>query len=327
MTPTVSVAIATYNYGRFLGRALESALGQTFRDLEVIVLDDGSTDDTPSVIEPYRKDPRVRYYRANHLGVAAAKSAAVMQCRGPFVAFLDADDEWLPTKLERQLALFSDLEVGVVSCGRTLIDPDGCELEYQQQPLYRGQVLSQIYENNFVCFSSAVVRRVVLDAIGLFDERLPLAVDYDLWLRAAARCSFDFVAEPLVRYRVGHANLSRRGEERLRIVLDIRERFLTEQGGRRLLDAELVLKAYADVCCDIALLAAQRSRLAALSWLLRALSVSPLKRSAWHGLARLPIPEVAMRWGRRLLGRPEDWTVRRRVPPSTDACVAGRGMA
>src|SRR5262245_53887166 len=122
MTPTVSVAIATYNYGRFLGRALDSALGQTLRDLEVVVLDDGSTDDTAAVIEPYLKDDRVRYYRTGHFGVAAAKSAAVKLCRGPFVAFLDADDEWLPVKLERQMALFADPEVGVVSCGRLLID-------------------------------------------------------------------------------------------------------------------------------------------------------------------------------------------------------------
>jgi glycosyltransferase involved in cell wall biosynthesis len=326
MTPTVSVAIATYNYGRYLGRALDSALGQTFRDLEVVVLDDGSTDDTPAVVEPYLKDSRVRYHRAKHLGVAAAKSAAVDLCRAPFVAFLDADDEWMPDKLERQMALFFDPEVGVVSCGRELIDADGCPLEFRQPALHRGRVLPRMYETNFVCFSSAVVRRVVLDAIGLFDPRLPLAVDYDLWLRAATRCAFDFVPEPLVKYRVGHANLSRRAEERLRTVVDIRERFLNEYGGQRLLDPALVRDAYMVLCCDIALIAAERSRLAALPWLLRALAVRPLSRSVWHGLVRLPLPDGARRLVRRLLGRDEDWSVRRRAPQS-DACVAGRGMA
>lgn len=323
MTPTVSVAVATYNYGRFLGRALDSALAQTFRDLEVVVLDDGSTDGTPAVIEPYLKEVRVRYHRAAHRGVAAAKSAAVELCRGPFVAFLDADDEWTLDKIERQIALFRDPGVGVVSCGRRLIDPDGCELEYRQPAMHRGRVLPQMYETNFVCFSSAVVRRVILDAVGLFDPRLPLAVDYDLWLRTAARCAFDFVPDPLVNYRVGHANLSRRGEERLRTVLDIRRRFLDEHGGRRLLDPAVIRRAHAVLCCDIALLAAERSRLAALPWLLRALAAAPLSRSAWHGLLRLPLPDATRRRLRRLLGRDEDWTVRRRLPRSADPCVRG----
>src|SRR5262245_60074996 len=90
MIPTVSVAIATYNYGRFLAGALDSVLAQTFADFEVVVLDDGSTDDTPAVVRPYLRDGRVRYERADHLGLAAAKSAAVRLGRGEFVALLDA---------------------------------------------------------------------------------------------------------------------------------------------------------------------------------------------------------------------------------------------
>ena len=103
MTPRVSVVVATYNYARFLGGALQSALGQTFRDLEAIVVDDGSTDDTAAVVRPFLADGRVRYVRTDHRGQPQAKNTGVRLARAPLVAFLDADDLWLPAKLERQL--------------------------------------------------------------------------------------------------------------------------------------------------------------------------------------------------------------------------------
>src|SRR5262245_54352300 len=126
MTPAVSVIIATYNYGRFLAGALVSALGQTFRDLEVLVIDDGSTDDTGEAVRPYLADPRVRYHRTEHVGQSAAKDLGVRLARAPLVAFLDADDVWLPHKLERQVALFgADPGLGVVYTRRLLIDENG----------------------------------------------------------------------------------------------------------------------------------------------------------------------------------------------------------
>src|SRR5262249_30632882 len=156
------------------------------------------------------------------------------------IAFLDADDLWLPTKVEKQVALFrADPGLGVVYAMRQWMDEAGRLLEVRHPPCPRGFVLSEIYDTNFICFSSVVVRRTVFDAVGLFDERLELAIDYDLWLRAARRFRFDCVEEPLVRYRVGHASLSRRIGERLETAVRIRERFLNEQGGRALLDPAL----------------------------------------------------------------------------------------
>ncbi|HJT77666.1 MAG TPA: glycosyltransferase, partial [Gemmataceae bacterium] len=220
MTPRVSVVVATYNYARFLGGALESALGQTFRDLEVIVVDDGSTDDTAAVVRPYLADGRVSYVRTDHVGQPAAKNVGVRLARAPLVAFLDADDRWLPAKLARQVPLFdADPGLGVVYARRRLIDEEGWPLEYEQPVLHRGEVLGPLFERNFVCFSSAVARREVLECEGLFDEALPLAIDFDLWLRVARHYRFDYVDEPLVEYRVGHASLSRRQDERLRRVL------------------------------------------------------------------------------------------------------------
>jgi glycosyltransferase involved in cell wall biosynthesis len=318
MSPAVSVVIATYNYGRFLAGALDSALGQTFPDLEVVVVDDGSTDDTPQVIQPYLRDARVRYHRTGHLGQAAAKNAGVQLARAPLVAFLDADDLWLPAKVERQVALFrTDPELGVVCTRRLLIDEHGRELLYEQPPLYRGSVLQQIFPTNFVCFSSAMVRRTVFDAVGLFDERLVLAVDYDLWLRVAQRFRFDYVDEPLVKYRVGHANLSRRVEERLRSVLRIMRRFLDDRGGRAQVDPAVVRNTFARAYFGLALARRNRSRLAALPGHLRALALCPGSALAWQGLVSLFLPEAARRRLRLALGRPADWAVRQPIPPTS----------
>ena len=192
--PTVSVIMAAYNYGRYLAGALDSVLAQTFTDWEVIVVDDGSTDNTADVIQPYLSDRRIRYHRSNHLGAAGARNLAIGLSRGAVLAILDADDSWLPSKLERQMALFrADAELGVAYTRIIVVNEDSspasCE-EHPECPLYRGRVLPALFKENFVCFSSVMIRRSVLDDIGRFDEALPLAMDYDLLLRAAHRLSF-----------------------------------------------------------------------------------------------------------------------------------------
>jgi glycosyltransferase involved in cell wall biosynthesis len=316
MNLLVSVVIATYNYARYLAGALDSALGQTVGAIEVIVIDDGSTDNTAAVVAPYRCNPRVRYVVTEHRGQPAAKNAGIRLARAPWIAFLDADDLWLPAKLEHQLKLVqTDWPPGVVYARRLLIDAEGRALEYRQPPLHRGYVLSQMFRDNFVCFSSAVVARRVFDEVGLFDESLSLAIDYDLWLRAAARWRFDFVDEPLVKYRVGHASLSRRTEERLATAERIMRRFLDEHGGRSLLDPRLVHRAWAETCRHRALAARSRSRWAALGQLARSLSYEPFSASTWKDLASLPLAESWRRWLRRRLGK-ADWTARPRHAPA-----------
>jgi glycosyltransferase involved in cell wall biosynthesis len=316
MKPAVSVLIPTFNYGRFLGGAIASVLAQTFRDFEVIVIDDASDDDTGEVIQRFLTEPRLRYYRTSHLGPSGARNLGLRYARAPLVAFLDADDLWLPRKLERQLKLLrANPEVGVVYTRRLVIDPDGRQLEYQQPPLYRGHVLNEIFHRNFVCFSSSLVRRPVFDQVGYFDQELGLAVDFDFWLRAAARYRFDYVDEPLVKYRTGHANLSSRAEERLATVDRIMHRFLDRRGGRLMLDPKVVRRAFAEIYFDMGLLRRQRSRLAALPCYVRALALTPGWGLAWHGLASLPLPERVRRWFRRALGRPADWSVRKPVSP------------
>jgi glycosyltransferase involved in cell wall biosynthesis len=320
MTPVVSVIMPTYNYGHFLPGALESVLGQTERDLELIVVDDGSTDNTTEVIRPYLADPRVCYQPIAHGGVSAAKNTGIRLSRAPLVGFLDSDDEWLPLKVERQLALFqADAELGVAYTRRLLINPAGQSLFYEQPALHRGMILEALFQTNFVCQSSALVRRAVLDDVGLFDERCPPAEDYDLWLRVAARYRFDYVDEPLVKYRVGHASLTARTENGLLIALEVMQRFLDRDQGVELIPAPVVRRARAETYFHLSLARRQRSLWAALKYNLQALAVEPGYLPAWKSLASLALPEQGRRLVRRLLGKPVDWSIRTPLAPGPHA--------
>jgi glycosyltransferase involved in cell wall biosynthesis len=287
-------------------------LEQTYPNFEVIVVDDGSTDDTPRVVEPYVVDPRVRYERIAHQGQAAAKNRGSHLAQAPLIAFLDADDVWLPHKLERQVALMNvNPEVGVVYSRRLLMDESGRDLETGPKQLYRGNVLAPIFCDNFICFSSALVRRRVLEEVGFFDESLPLAIDYDLWLRVALHHSFDYVDCPLVKYRTGHVSLSRRIEERLILVDRITTRFLNDYGGRAALPPEVIRRSQADTYYHLGLFRRYRSRLGALPCYVRCLALEPGHALAWRGLASLALPEAWRRKLRVACGRSPDWAVRR----------------
>lgn len=207
--PSLTVVITCYNYGQYLPHALGSVLDQTCSDYEVVVVDDGSTDNTPEVMAQYAADGRIRYIRQANAGQPKAKNRGIAESHGEFIAFLDADDIWMPTKLEKQLALFADPQVGVVYSRRKWINQDGLEISGNERTLRRGEILDHIFVDNFICFSSCVIRRSCLDAVGWFDEELPMGIDYDLWIRLAARYRFDYVDERLVKYRTGHANLSK----------------------------------------------------------------------------------------------------------------------
>jgi glycosyltransferase involved in cell wall biosynthesis len=206
--PTFSVVIATYNYGRFLGRAIRSVLEQR-AELELIVVDDGSTDDTEKVICDYASDSRLRPFRTENGGQARAKNHGVAEARGEFVAFLDADDYWLPEKLSRQLSLFRKRqETGVVYSFAGLVDPNGRHLPFEMPPCHRGMVLPRLYGRAFIPFSTAVVRKRLLDQHGGFDESLKMGIDYHLWMRLSTVTEFDFVAEVTAFLTTGHAQMS-----------------------------------------------------------------------------------------------------------------------
>jgi glycosyltransferase involved in cell wall biosynthesis len=226
--PTVSVIIPTYNYADYLPEAIESVLKQTFRDIEVILVDDGSTDNTPQIVQKYLTNPLVHYVRKENGGQASAKNRGIIESTGEFIAFLDADDIWFSNKLELQLQLFGkNPHTGVVYSRRIYIDPSGKPLPTIQRKLHRGSILNKIYITNFVCFSSSIVRKNCFQRLGLFDEKLRFSEDYDFWIRVASLYDFDFVDSPLVYYRTGHTSTqqSRDKEQVYAIILGIMRRY------------------------------------------------------------------------------------------------------
>lgn len=270
MPPAVSVVIATRNYGRYLAGTIRSVLEQTWDDFEIIVVDDGSTDDTPAVVRPFLADSRVCYRRTDGLGQSRAKNLGIQLSRCPLIAFLDGDDEWLPHKLERQLPLFDDPAVGVVYGRRVLMDESGGEHATPQAAIVRGRIFNELLVFNPVCFSSVVVRRTVFETVGMFDPNLQLAIDYDLWLRVARHFDFNCVDEALVRYRTGHANLSSRIIDRLQTVLAILRRSLIRRRNEATADPMAVGEAWGSTCRTMGFVTRRKDRARAMGWYLKA---------------------------------------------------------
>jgi glycosyltransferase involved in cell wall biosynthesis len=200
MSPTVSVVIPVFNRAAAVCRAIDSVLAQTCQDFEIIVVDDGSTDGTVEAVGRYA-DGRITLVRHDrNRGGSAARNTAIHAGSAPFVAFLDSDDEWLPTKLERQLEVFrrSGSQLGLVYSGFERILEDGSLATHL--PSYRGDLSRRLLTRNVVGgTSNGMVRRQVFGAVGGFDEALPSAQDVDLWLRICQRFQADFVPEILAR--------------------------------------------------------------------------------------------------------------------------------
>lgn len=187
----ITAVIPTFNYGRYIARAIESALGQTRPPDEIIVIDDGSTDDTAQVLARFAGSLRVLH--TPRVGVSKARNTGWRAATGELIAFLDADDCWLPTKLARQLEVLAEYPHTIaVGCGNRVRDASGRELLtrfYPNPSLDRDERLRQIATRKAWVGSSnsgALIRRAVLDRVGGFDESLSAAEDWDLWLRLAA---------------------------------------------------------------------------------------------------------------------------------------------
>lgn len=310
MTPAVTVVVTSFNYGRYVEAALESVRAQTMADFECIIVDDGSTDDSVAVIESFRHDSRIRLVRQQNRGVSNARNVGIELAAAPFVAFLDADDLWRAEKLQRQLDRFeTDRSLGVVYTRRTIIDANDGARAALDDVAPEGEVIGPLFRQNFVCFSSGMVRTEAALRVGGFNECLGLAVDYDFWLRLARNYLFGVVDEPLVAYRVGHGvNLSRRQRERYHVARFVMRRFEKhfDPPAAALTRAE-VARAEAETFAHLGVLCRGSSRRFEIGWLLRALRADPRYLPAWRGLLAAVTPADFRRWLRKLRGTRNDW--------------------
>ncbi|MHB8671183.1 MAG: glycosyltransferase family 2 protein [Acidimicrobiales bacterium] len=212
--PSVSVVIPTHNHAAFLPAALDSVLAQTLPAAEVVVVDDGSTDDTPAALDPYLRE--VLLLRQPNRGVSAARNAGIAASSSALVAFLDADDVWLPDKLARQVGWFqADPGLGLVHVGMRRIDAEGevLSIELNGQDGWVHQEMLLLRRPAILGGGSGfMVRRDVLDEIGGFDPDLSTSADWDLCYRVARRHRVGFVPEVLLEYRCHGANMHRRVE-------------------------------------------------------------------------------------------------------------------
>ena len=226
----VSVIVPCFNGVRHLREALESALAQTHRDVEIVVVDDGSTDDSATIAEGYA--PRVCCIRQDNAGPSAARNRALAVATGEFVALLDADDRYGPTKLARQVALLRAREdVGAVYCGWRLVDAAGSKLPEHGWPHDEGDLTERLLMGNLFHPVSVVLRADAVARVGGFDIRCPVNEDWDLFLRLSRTgTQWACVDEALCDYRI-HAGQS---HQRLALVhgvaAEIIDRFFADPG-------------------------------------------------------------------------------------------------
>ena len=207
MTPRVSVVIPVFNGERFVADAVKSALAQSLRELEVIVVDDGSEDSTPDVVDAL-SDDRIRYVRQENQGLAGARNRGIEEAGADLIAFLDADDLWFPCKLTKQLAgmrsdavVYSDVAFWDAATGRVIGPYEVFDRFPGDRSKFSGDILLGLLGQNFVHPSSVVLHRDRLQEVGPFDPGLLLVEDWDLWLRLAERVPFRRVDAPLVLVR------------------------------------------------------------------------------------------------------------------------------
>ena len=208
--PLVSVIIPNFNYGRFLRAAIDSVLAQSYRNTEVIVVDDGSTDESIDVLRCYGS--RLRVVQQANRGVSAARNRGISESAGELVAFLDADDAWYPEKLALQVRQLASSEAGLVYCGVEYVDDEG-RLLGQNITGNEGWILKSmvlLQPTALGLGSTSVVRRTCLDRVGGFDEVLSTSADWDLARRLACQYKIEKLAAVLVRYRFHAANMHRR---------------------------------------------------------------------------------------------------------------------
>ncbi|MBD2345351.1 glycosyltransferase family 2 protein [Anabaena subtropica] len=209
--PKVSVVIPAYNSVAYLPETINSVLSQSFKDFEVLVINDGSTDATEEWFTQNVKDPRVKLISQENQGLSGARNTGIQYAQGDYIALLDADDLWEPTKLEKQvLCLEANPEVGLVYTWTALIDqyskPTGRIVAHHAE----GNVWQTLLEVNVVASgSNPLIRRDCFDNVGLFDINLSSNEDRDMWLRIASKYLFAVIKEPLVLYRQHQGNMSK----------------------------------------------------------------------------------------------------------------------
>jgi len=204
-SPTVSVILPTYNRAHLIGRAIESVLNQTYQDFELIVVDDGSTDNTQEVMKAFR-DKRVRNIRhSRNTGAAAARNRGITASRGKYIAFQDSDDEWLSEKLRKQINVLngSPSTVGYVYSDMWRVDRNGGEQYWPSPTIVQGKIINEQsldYQVRRLGIQTTLIKRECFKIVGIFDENFPRLIDLEFFMRLSKQFDSYHIKEPLVQF-------------------------------------------------------------------------------------------------------------------------------
>jgi glycosyltransferase involved in cell wall biosynthesis len=209
--PTVSIIIPTYNRKLLIGRSVRSVLNQTYRNFELIIVDDASTDNTEEVVSSFN-DERIRYVRhEENRGEAAARNTGIKAAKCNYIAYQDSDDEWFPEKLARQMELLENAppEVGVIYTGFWKTENHRrAYIPFSWVSQKNGDIHKELLKGNFIGSPVVLIKKECFDRMGLFDERLHNLVDWEMWLRISKQYHFRCVDEPLAIAHYDSDNIS-----------------------------------------------------------------------------------------------------------------------
>ena len=291
--PLISVVVPTYNRADLLEEAIQSVLQQEYANWELLVVDDGSTDDTGEVLDRYGSEDRIRTFRQPNSGQAVARNQGIRNARGEFVAFLDSDNRWLPHKLRAQAEYLAEHdEIDVLYGDIETIDMSGNLVAgLSSRERFSGEVWRELLVDNFVNFNTSVVRTAKLREVGGLDETVRRADDYDLWLRLSTRARFQYLPGVVAQYRVAGARISDNVAGRFESNMAAVERFLADNPGRMAASEIKALRARIHQRFARAF-AGQGKTVQAWRMTLLALKNAPTSASAWRTLAAVALAPV-----------------------------------
>ncbi|MFO7665038.1 MAG: glycosyltransferase [Desulfobacterales bacterium] len=251
--PTVSVIIPSYNRGWILKEAVDSVLSQEFRDFELIVVDDGSEDNTSDILYSYGN--RIKVIRQKNKGVSSARNKGINSSSGNYIAFLDSDDLWLPKKLSTQVAFFENNSDALICQTEEIwlknvkrVNPG------KRHKKVSGFFFEKSLELCMVSPSAVMMKRSFFDVVGLFDEKLPACEDYDMWLRVNCRYPIYLIDTPLILKRGGHkdqlSGMHSLDKYRIQSIIKLIENSLLSEDQQKLAIKVLIEKCsvYSDGC-------------------------------------------------------------------------------
>jgi glycosyltransferase involved in cell wall biosynthesis len=211
--PKVSISLPCYNCEAWISETIESILNQTYKNYELILVDDGSTDHTRKIVKKYLNDTRIKYLYQSNKGFTASTNLSILKSTGKYIGFIGHDDLWESSKLQKQVFFLErNPHIDFIHSDLYHIDSKGNIICRRKDPIAKKvsqrKFMKTLFLGNFICFQTVLVKRKCFEDVGLLDERIEISSDYDLWLRMAQKFRIGYLDEPLVKKRYHENNLS-----------------------------------------------------------------------------------------------------------------------